>query len=49
MEGLATLSMMKNGKIAVLLLLSCVYPASEQVAERNVSGSNMAIFKQLLS
>lgn len=45
MEGLAMLSMMKNGKIAVLLLLCCVYGASEQAAERDVSGRNMAIFK----
>lgn len=45
MEGLATLSMMKNGKTAAPLLLCCVYCASEQAAERDVSGRNMAIFK----
>jgi len=45
MEGLAMLSMMKNGKIAFQLLLCCAYSASEQAAERDVPGRNMAIFK----
>lgn len=45
MEGLATLSMMKNGKITGRLLLCCVYSASEQAAERDVSGRSTAIFK----
>lgn len=45
MEGLATLSVMKNGKIAVLLLLRCGYSASEQAAERDVSSTSTATLK----